>query len=187
MEWIQRRAGLIGVGAVVVAVVAIVVALVSGHSDRHRVMFRVAGAPFARKLVPGPFGGNPMQRGFATGPQLVAPGGPLARRFAGPGTAGALLGALHGEFTVPTMSGKYQTVDTQRGTVSKVGAGELTVRSSDGFSKTYAISGSLANGVANGDDVEIAATVSGGKATVIRLLDLRSTGKGAAPVPYGVG
>jgi hypothetical protein len=68
----------------------------------------------------------------------------------GPGRVGGLeRRALHGEFTVPqrgqrqSTSGTVQTtvVDTQRGEITAVdkNAKTLTVKSRDGFSRTYAV------------------------------------------------
>ena len=53
--------------------------------------------------------------------------------------AGALGGrALHGQFTVERQ-GKPTVVDVQRGEVTKADASSITVRSTDGFEATYAL------------------------------------------------
>lgn len=189
MEWIERRAGLIGIGAIVVAAVALGVAIADGdsHSDHH--MIRIAGQGFAQPYGgPGFEGGGPMLRRYDGGPSFAAPdGGPMVRGFergqgrglrgfeGAPGFAGPLMGGpLHGEVTLPAPNGKYETVDLQRGTVSQISASSLTVRSSDGFTKTYAITKDLAKGIAKGDEVELRATVTKGKATVTSLHAMRS-------------
>jgi hypothetical protein len=84
----------------------------------------------------------------------------------------AAVGALHGELTVPAPNGKYQTVDVQRGTVTNISASSLTVKSSDGFTKTYTITKRLASGVSKGDEVQVRATDSNGKTTVTGLAAL---------------
>ena len=45
---------------------------------------------------------------------------------------------LHGELTVHTKSGD-KVVDTQRGVVTAVDAGSMTVKSTDGFTATYTL------------------------------------------------
>lgn len=47
--------------------------------------------------------------------------------------------ALHGEFVVPAGDGKFETLVVQRGTVTAVTAKSITLKSDDGFSRTYAI------------------------------------------------
>ncbi len=51
---------------------------------------------------------------------------------------GQLGRAEHGEFTVHTKTG-VKTLDTQRGVVTAVNAGSVTVKSTDGFSATYTL------------------------------------------------
>jgi hypothetical protein len=174
MEWVERRAGWIGIGAIVVAAVALGVALAScSHSD-HR-MIRV-GPAFGERFGAPPLPGGPMPGRYRDAPGLVAPGGPMAQRFdARPGRVLpglAAVGALHGELTVPAPNGKYQTVDVQRGTVTNISASSLTVKSSDGFTKTYTITKRLASGVSKGDEVQVRATDSNGKTTVTGLAAL---------------
>src|SRR5579862_5045473 len=52
------------------------------------------------------------------------------------------VGAIHGQFVVPKPGGGYQTIDTQRGTVTAVSASSVTVKSSDGYTKTYQVTSS---------------------------------------------
>lgn len=188
MTWLRNRPLLIGAGAVVVAVVALGVAIANGGSShRERPYGFMAKRFFVRQYLEplgggAPFGGavpfgDGVAPGYGPGPQFMpAPGaGPMIRRFdGGPGltsSAGGFFGgpALHGELTVPSKDGKYETIDVQRGTVSKVTATTLTVRSEDGFTRTYAITKSIASGIAKGDEVQLVATVSNGNATVMRL------------------
>jgi hypothetical protein len=50
-------------------------------------------------------------------------------------------GVLHGRVTVPKAGGGYQTLDVQSGTVTKVSMGSVTVKSADGFTATYTVTG----------------------------------------------
>jgi hypothetical protein len=96
------------------------------------------------------------------------------------GPLGGPGGALHGEFVVPKPGGGYQTVDTQHGKVTAVSKDSITVRSEDGYSRSYAVtSDTMVNAnrdgisaVKNGDDVAVTATVSGNKATASDIVDL---------------
>ncbi len=45
---------------------------------------------------------------------------------------------MHGEFTVHTKTGD-KTLDTQRGVVTAVNTGSVTVKSTDGFTATYTL------------------------------------------------
>jgi hypothetical protein len=109
-----------------------------------------------------------------------APSQPQERRLRlGPGWKG-WFGALHGEFVVPRAGGGYETVAMQRGEVTGVSESEITVRSEDGFSKTYAVTGETSvNGgrdgigsVARGDQVSVLATVAGGRYTAVKVVDV---------------
>lgn len=106
--------------------------------------------------------------------------GPGFRHFAGPGLGGGLFGALHGQIVVAKPGGGYQTEDIQTGRVTMVSAHSVTLRSADGFTKTYAITGSTivdaqragVGSVQTGNEASLLATVSGGTATATRLEDL---------------
>jgi len=122
---------------------------------------------------PHPMYGHHRFRG-ADGPGFfgAGPGGP---RFAG----GVGLGALHGQFVIPKPGGGYRTVDIQSGAVTAVSATSITLRSSDGYSHTYAITNSTLidaqrNGIGSvkvGHQVSLTATVSGSTATAMSVLD----------------
>ncbi|HVV76541.1 MAG TPA: hypothetical protein VHC43_10935 [Mycobacteriales bacterium] len=174
MEWIQRRAGLIGIGAVVVAAVAIGVAVANSGSGHGRPVLRVANPYFAQRFAPRPPLGlapRELRRLGRAQPALPVPygGHPVLAAPVFPLGAG---GALHGELTVPTPDGKYETVDVQRGKVTKVGSGQLTVRSDDGFTKTYSAPAGLIRNVKVGDEVRLRASVANGKSTVTTLMSL---------------
>ncbi len=111
--------------------------------------------------------------------------GPGGRRFAHHGEPGRFgpMGALHGEFVTPNGSG-YRTMAVQRGRVENVSATSLTVRSDDGFTRTYAVDdNTLVNagrdGIADvkqGDTVGVVAVVDGGTARAVRVNDATTTG-----------
>jgi hypothetical protein len=94
-------------------------------------------------------------------------------------------GALHGEFTTRAPGGGYQTMAMQHGAVTAVSATSVTVRSEDGFSRTYAVNDDtlvkagdqgIAD-VANGDQVSVLAVVSGGSARAVHLVDTTKVGE----------
>jgi hypothetical protein len=121
----------------------------------------------------------------------AGPGGGGFGRAGGPGGgalggAGGMMAALHGTYVVSDGSGNYVTELTQTGTVSAVSAGSITVKSTDGYSKTYTVttSTSVDNGsdkissVATGHTVRIVAS-SKAVATTITDTNLSTTQNGA--------
>ncbi|MFI6826623.1 hypothetical protein ACIBG5_05940 [Kribbella sp. NPDC050241] len=88
-------------------------------------------------------------------------------------------GALHGEFVVPKDGGGYQTVATQRGEVTAVSKDSMTVKSEDGYSRTYTLTeDTLVNAARDGIDdvkvgntVQVTAVVADGKATASSVND----------------
>lgn len=124
------------------------------------------------------------------------------------GFGGGPFGAVHGQFVVPKAGGGYQTVDMQRGAVTAVSATSITLKSSDGFIKTYQVTSSTyvdarQAGIASvktGHQAVVLATVSGSTATAVRILDFsllpafrngpmrrgwHSWGPAAGPAPAG--
>jgi hypothetical protein len=109
--------------------------------------------------------------------------------FAFPGPLGpvgfGMLGAIHGQFVAPKQGGGYQTIDTQRGTVTAVSTNSITVKSSDGYTKTYQVTSSTIvdaqrGGIASvktGQTVSVLATVSGSAATATRIADFAALPK----------
>ncbi|HEX6520998.1 MAG TPA: hypothetical protein VF070_13465 [Streptosporangiaceae bacterium] len=108
---------------------------------------------------------------------------PGHHRFGGLGIGG-IGGAVHGQLTVPKSGGGYQTVDVQRGTVTSVSSTSITVKSADGYTATYAVTGSTEvnaesagiGAVKTNDSVFVTATVSGGSATASSVTDITSIG-----------
>src|SRR5262252_8540689 len=117
-------------------------------------------------------GGGP----FAHGP--FAGGGPFA--FGGPGALGGLFGAVHGSAVVPKSGGGYQTVAFQNGKVTAVSGTSITLRSADGYSRSYQVTSStLVNAqrdgissIKTGNQVWVRATVSGSTTTAAQITDL---------------
>jgi hypothetical protein len=119
------------------------------------------------------------------------PGGPGGGRFKGGGPGGKLghgggpMGAIHGEFVTPDGSSGYRTVDVQTGEATEVSSDSITVKSDDGFSKTYSVdqntvvnSGRDGIGtVKKGDTVRVDAVVSGGKPAARNIMDVTTLGK----------
>lgn len=118
------------------------------------------------------------------------PGGPGKGGF-GPRGEFGLGGALHGEFVVPKDGGGYQTVATQRGEVTAVSKESITLKSADGYSRTYALTeDTLVNAARDGiDDVKtgntvtVTAVVTDGKATASSVND--GTARDAAGQKWG--
>ena len=59
----------------------------------------------------------------------------------GPGQrGGGMFGeALHGEFVTAKDGGGYETIATQKGEVTAVSESSITVKSADGYSRTYTV------------------------------------------------
>jgi hypothetical protein len=120
----------------------------------------------------------------------ASPSTPGQQKPDGPGKGGfgrgefgrgefGLGGALHGEFVVPKDGGGYQTVATQRGEVTAVSKDSITVKSEDGYSRTYTLTeDTLVNAARDGIDdvktgntVRVTAVVTDGKATASSVND----------------
>jgi hypothetical protein len=177
--------------AAVVAVAALIggagVALAATSSSAPRTAARVGTA--AAKPSPSPSVRCPVMRPwqrlapFRRG--LALPGG----GFAGPGVVVPFgfgpLGAIHGQFVTAKPGGGYQTLDTQRGKVTAVSSGSITVKSSDGYSRTYQVTGSTnvnarragIGSVKTGQTVFVLATASGSSATASRIIDFAALPK----------
>ena len=106
-------------------------------------------------------------------------GGPGRGGFGGFRGEFGLGGALHGEFVVPKDGGGYQTVAVQRGEVTAVSKDSLTVKSADGYSRTYTLTAdTMVNAardgigdVKTGNTVNVSAVVTDGKATATTVND----------------
>jgi len=131
-----------------------------------------SGPPSAAAATPAPSPAPSRQPG---------PPGPGFHRF-GPGGFGfgGLFGALHGQLVVAKPGGGYQTIDVQSGQVTAVSTTSITVKSTDGFTKSYAVTSSTLvdaqrDGIGSvkvGNQVTMLATVSGSTATATSIADL---------------
>jgi len=149
-----------------------VVALLAGAGAA---MAATSGSPTSSAAAASPAGGTdatPSPSARPAYPHLGRPGD-LGGAF------GGAFGAVHGQFVVPKSGGGFQTVDTQRGSVTAVSATSITVKSADGFVKTYQVVSSTnvdaqRNGISSvktGHQVVVTATVSGSTATAVSILD----------------
>lgn len=116
--------------------------------------------------APGPGGPGPFRGGHGGG-------------FGGPGGPG---GAIHGQLTVPNGSG-YRTIDTQSGEVTDVSQSSITVKSADGFSKTYSVTENTLvdagrdgiGSVKTGDTVRVNAAEDGTTAEAMNIDDVTTS------------
>jgi len=114
-------------------------------------------------------------------PAAAPPGAPSFRHPGlGPGVGVNLFGALHGQFVVPKSGGGYQTIDVQNGQVTAVSSTSITLKSADGFTKSYTVASSTLvdaqrDGIGSvkvGNQASVQATVSGSTVTAISIEDL---------------
>jgi hypothetical protein len=112
-------------------------------------------------------------------------GGPFGGKLFGMGGFGRF-GGIHGEFTIRKPDGTgFQTVATQTGEVTAVSPSSITVKSEDGFSRTYSVDENTVVGagrdgigtVKTGDTVRVAGVVEDGKAKAGAVFDNTSLGK----------
>jgi hypothetical protein len=116
----------------------------------------------------------------APGPGMK--GGFGGGHMGGPGGPGGAGGAIHGQLTVPNGSG-YRTIDTQSGEVTDVNQSSITVKSADGFSKTYSVTeNTLVNAgrdgigsVKTGDTVRVNAAEDGTTAEAMNIDDVTTS------------
>jgi hypothetical protein len=135
-----------------------------------------AQAPAPGRGKPFGWGGHGHGRGH---------GGPFGGKLFGLGGLGRF-GGLHGEVTVKKPDGNgFRTMAFQTGEVTAVSPSSITVKSEDGFSRTYSVDentvvGSGRDGIGTvktGDSVRIAGVVEDGKAKAAGILDSTSLGK----------
>jgi hypothetical protein len=122
----------------------------------------------------------------------AAPSGPRQRHgrgsrfgFGGLGVGGNV---EHGQVVIRKSNGTDETIDIQRGTVTAVSSTSITVKSTDGYTATYAVSSSTIvdaesagiGSVKTSDTVSVEATVSGSAATAVRVSDSTAVKDGRA-------
>ena len=144
-----------------------------------------AGAALAATNSPGPLASpsaaaaTPAPLPMPSGQQPGRPG-PGYRRFGGGFGFGGLFGALHGQLVVAKPGGGYQTVDVQTGQVTAVSTASITLKSADGFTRSYTVTSSTLvdaqrDGIGSvkvGNQATMLATVSGSAATATSITDL---------------
>lgn len=153
------------------------------HGDNHGPGQRM-GQEFGKGRPDGGVGGRQLPGG-GSGPGL--PGndrdrqGPLGGGGLGGGLGSGTAGSLHGEFTTGQPATTYLF---QRGTVTASSATSLSVKSTDGFTATYAVSdstqvrGARAAQVSVGSQVLVVATKQGATAVQVRVIP---AGPGVTP------
>jgi hypothetical protein len=187
--WLGSRRVAVLAGVITVGVLAGAGVAVAATSSSSPTPTPSASPPAsARPAMPGmPRFASP---GRATPPKgawrIHGAPGPFGPAFAGPGMLGGLFGAVHGTVVVPKPGGGYQTVAFQNGKVTAVSSTSITLRSADGYSHTYPVTSSTnvnaqRDGIGSikaGNQVVVAATVSGGTTTVIRIIDVTQLQQG---------
>jgi hypothetical protein len=178
--WLGSRrvavmAGVIGVGVLTGAGVAVAATGSSSPTPAPSAPpSPSASGPSSRLLPPK---GLPKQLPWRIhgAPRLFGPA------FAAPGMlGGGLFGAVHGTVVVPKPGGGYQTVAFQNGKVTAVSSTSITLRSADGYSHTYPVTGATMvnaqragiGSIKAGNQVMVDATVSGSTTTTIRIIDI---------------
>jgi hypothetical protein len=102
----------------------------------------------------------------------------FGRRFGPLGLGGSSM--VHGQFVVAKSGGGYENVDVQDGDVTAVSTTSITLKSSDGFTQTYVVTGSTTvdaqrggiGSVKVGNQALLMATVSGSTATATSIADM---------------
>jgi hypothetical protein len=131
----------------------------------------------------GPANGTAPSGAPSGAPQGGMPGrhgdGGHGRGGMGGGMGFGLGKGLHGSFVIEKQDGVYQTIDTQRGTVTAVSKDSITVKSEDGFSATYVVTADTMvnakrDGIASikvGDEVGVMGVENAGKTTAVQIVD----------------
>lgn len=161
----------------------------------------LAGTAYASSTSPTP---TPEASGN-TAPRLADPGegttpegmpGDRGGRHGGPGGPGMGGGhgmrglgmgmGIHGIVVVPKQDGGFQTVHSQRGVVTGVSTTSITVKSEDGYTKTYVVGADTVvnaqrDGIASikvDDEVTVVGIESGSDVDAVRIMDRTSVEAG---------
>ena len=97
---------------------------------------------------------------------------------------------IHGSYVTPKQGGGYQTVHSQRGTVTAVSSTSITVTSEDGYAKTYKVTASTVvnaqrdgiDSIATGDTVVVTGIEDGDTVTAVSIIDGTRIKDGMAPL-----
>lgn len=173
----------------------------------------LVGTAYAASGSPTP---SPQSGSGSTAPQGELPGAPGAQGTApgtpgvpdgdgdGPGRGGhmgggpggmggmrmGLGGGIHGVFVTPKQGGGYQTVHTQRGTVTGVSSTSITVKSEDGYTKSYKVTASTVvnaqrdgiDSIESGDEVGVVGIEDGDTVTAVSIMDRTRIKDGMKPL-----
>ncbi|GAA4563088.1 hypothetical protein [Planotetraspora kaengkrachanensis] len=118
-----------------------------------------------------------METGGPVSPPQTSPGAPTSgpqQQMQGP------FNAIHGQLVVPKQGGGYQTVTTQTGVVTSIQQNSVSVKSEDGFARTYTIDANTRicagrdglTGVKSGHKVWVISAAQGNTSTAMLLADL---------------
>ena len=88
-------------------------------------------------------------------------------------------GGIHGSFVTPKQGGGYQTIESQRGSVTGISSTSITVTSEDGFTATYVVTAdtivnATRDGIASvktGDEVGVTAIKGANGSTAVMIMD----------------
>ncbi len=174
-------------GAVVVSFFLVGLGVAYAQSDSSSTTATTLPAvlpPPSAQIAPAPAGPAPNAKGERFGRGHHGPFG----KFFGMGGFGHFGrgGPLHGEFTIRKPDGSgFQTVAVQTGEVTAVSSSSITVKSEDGFSRTYSVDEHTVVGagrdgigtVKTGDTVRVAGVVEGSQARAAAIIDSTSLGK----------
>ena len=108
---------------------------------------------------------------YAAGGGQGHAGGPPG--WGGPGGPGGFQRTLHGENVVSDGEGGFSTELTQTGDVTAACSTSVTVRSQDGYSRTYAFDAGTRQPLQPGEQVSVRATERGGVATATTVMPAR--------------
>jgi hypothetical protein len=144
----------------------------------------LAGLTTANAQTPSP--ATPPPSAAPEGDERARPG----KRGGGHGHGHGGLGrpsrhVLHGEYTARAPEGGYQVLATQHGEATAVSPTSITLRSEDGYSRTYVVNDdTLVNAgdagigdVAAGHEVHVVAVVEDGTARAVRVVDVTAVGE----------
>lgn len=114
----------------------------------------------------------------------AAPGLGFGRGMGGLPMAGLRAGGfgalVHGQIVLAKPGGGYLTIDVQAGQVTAVSSTSITVKSTDGYTASYAVTSAAIvdaqrdgiGSIKTGDQAMVQASVSGSAATATRIADL---------------
>lgn len=138
----------------------------------------VTGVAFAADPTPSPSASSSTGTGDGTGPMSREGRGDHGGR-GGPGAMGFGGEVLHGDATVETADGTTEVMRVVRGSVTAISDTSITVKATDGFTQTFAIttdtdihksrSDATAADIAVGDVAMVSGVVSGDTVTAKRV------------------